>query len=92
MSTIKDFADSGTGTEGLLKDAILLLEDNGAGADNVLTDKITKILESGAGIDILYRNKKFTLTDSGAGADNYKSQYPFPKKMKRIIILIRDVK
>jgi len=57
-------------------------------------ERIVKIFEdSGSGVDVFLRDKmNVVFEDTGVGVDVFKASYPYPRDLKRKIIIIRDIK
>lgn len=86
------YTDSGSGLDGLKVDKVIVILEDGLGADLPLVDKVTTFLESGAGLDDFLLKGEFLFKDYAVGVDVWKVAYPYPRHIKKIVILIRDLK
>jgi len=86
------FSDSGTGSEILLIDKVLLFIETGSGAESWIVDKLREFADSGVGIDVFLRDWTPIFTDLGSGVEAYYKVFHYPVNLKRVIILIRDKK
>ncbi|MCL5069677.1 MAG: glycoside hydrolase [Actinobacteria bacterium] len=86
------YIDSGAGIEILKTDKVIVILDSGLASDASLANKVTTFAESCSGIDDFLLGGQMLFKDYGVGVDVFKVAYPYPRNLKRIIILIRDLK
>lgn len=86
------FSDSGSGADAFKVDKTLVFSDAGSGIDIFKVDKTVIFSDLGEGVDVFLVDKEVIFKDAGVAIDKFRAAYPYPKGLKRKIIIIRDIK
>lgn len=86
------FSDTFTGSDNFLRDLTALFEDTFSGTDIIKVDKMIVFSDTFSGVDVFLVDKEAKFTDVFSAIDKFYAAYPYPKNLRRKIIIIRDIK
>lgn len=86
------FSDVFTGSDNFLRDLTALFEDTFTGADIIKVDKMVIFSDTFSGVDVFLIDKEAIFTDVFSAIEKFYASYPYPRDLKRKIIIIRDIK
>ncbi len=88
----KIFSDTFTGIDNFLKDWTAKFEDTFEGVDVFKVDKTVVFSDTLTGTDVFLVDKEAKFEDILTVIEKFYASYPYPKDLKRKIIIIRDLK
>ncbi len=90
--TYKTFSDVLIGSDNFLRDLTALFEDTFTGVDIIKVDKMVIFSDSLLGVDVFLLEKEAVFKDVFSAIEKFYASYPYPRNLKRKIIIIRDIK
>lgn len=84
--------DSGIGVDSFKASKVVVYPDIAYGIDKFLINKIVNLVDSGLGDDDFLLKADMLFKDYGVGIEVFKVSYPYPRNLRRKIIIIRGLK